>query len=349
MSGRKYIGEIVFNQNIDQYSKSKKDSLKREIYGKMTSNEYFIKNISVGGGQFLSHKNKTIKLKGNKAFVEFKETVSPFNDTYKKRNKDKSLFNWAQKNFKRSINFNKKLFLDGSLKAVKISVKKDNKTKKKTRKKQRQRGGMEGRGTKRPASPLSSDEDETDCRPKPITDDLLDEEQIGKNRGHIEQSEELDVYENKSDNDICKIKCDEETNCEIFSFDFTNNRFNIHENYKYDYVIKREEPTRIFYGPAIEGEGEVDAILCLMIEGDTAKEKYTDVIRRDNYRLLNHNCLADNLEVIAAGEVSIIGNQLTFNNVSGHYQGSLQSNTQTYIRNLVNDINHNYTCDFEDL
>ena len=39
------------------------------------------------------------------------------------------MFNWAQKNFKRSMNFNKKMFLDDSLKAVKISVKKDNKTK----------------------------------------------------------------------------------------------------------------------------------------------------------------------------------------------------------------------------
>ena len=131
MGGRKYIGEIVFNKNIDQYSKSKKDSLKREIYEKMTSNEYFIKNISVGGSHFLSHKNKTIKLKGNKSLVEFKETISPHNDTYKKRSKDKSMFNWAQKNFKRSMNFNKKMFLDDSLKAVKISVKKDNKTKKK--------------------------------------------------------------------------------------------------------------------------------------------------------------------------------------------------------------------------
>ena len=35
------------------------------------------------------------------------------------------MFNWAQKNFKRSMNFNKKMFLDDSLKAVKISVKKD--------------------------------------------------------------------------------------------------------------------------------------------------------------------------------------------------------------------------------
>ena len=130
MSGRKYIGEIVFNKNIDQYSKSKKDSLKREIYEKMTSNEYFTKNISVGGGQFLSHKNKTIKLKGNKAFVQFKETISPHNDTYKKQSKNKSLFNWAQKNFKRSMNFNKKMFLDDSLKAVKVQVKKDNKTRK---------------------------------------------------------------------------------------------------------------------------------------------------------------------------------------------------------------------------
>ena len=131
MSGRKYIGTIVFNQNIDQYSKSKKESLKNEIYGKMSSNEYFIKNIELGSGHFLSHKNKNIKLKGDKAFVEFKETVSPYNDTYKKRNKDKSMFNWAQKNFKRSMNFNKKMFLDNSLKAVKVQVKKDNKTRKK--------------------------------------------------------------------------------------------------------------------------------------------------------------------------------------------------------------------------
>ena len=135
MSGRKYIGEVVFNKSIDQYSKSKKDSLKREIYEKMVGNQYFIKNINVS--------NKTIKLKGNKAFVEFKETISPFNDTYKKRNKDKSMFNWSQKNFKRSMNFNKKMFLDDSLKAVKISVKKDNKTKKRTRKhKKNMNGGV---------------------------------------------------------------------------------------------------------------------------------------------------------------------------------------------------------------
>ena len=341
MSGRKYIGTIVFNKNIDQYSKSKKDLLKREIYEKMTSNEYFIKNINVS--------NKTIKLKGNKAFVEFKEIVSIFNDTYKKKNKDKSMFNWAQKNFKKSMNFNKKMFLDDSLKALKIQVKKDNKTKKKTRKKQRQRGGMEGRGTKRPASPASSEEDETNCRLRPITDDLLDGEQRKKNKEHIEKSKELEVYENKSDNDICKIECDEETNCEIFSFDFINNIFDISENYKYNYVIKRNEPTRIYYGPAVEGEDGVDAILCLMVDGDTAKEKYPDVIRHDIYRLLNHNCLADNLEVIAAGEVSIKGNQLTFNNESGHYGGSLNADTQTYISELVNSINSLYTCVFEEI
>lgn len=135
MSGRKYIGEVVFNKSIDQYSKSKKDSLKSEIYEKMVRNEYFIKNIELGSGHFLSHKNKTIKLKGNKAFVEFKETISIFNDTYKKRTKDKSMFNWAQKNFKKSMNFNKKMFLDDSLKALKVSVKKDNKTKKRNRNK----------------------------------------------------------------------------------------------------------------------------------------------------------------------------------------------------------------------
>jgi len=71
----------------------------------MTSNEYFIKNISVGGGQFLSYKNKNIKLKGNKAFVQFKETISPYYDTYKKQSKNKSMFNWAQKNFKKIYEF----------------------------------------------------------------------------------------------------------------------------------------------------------------------------------------------------------------------------------------------------
>ena len=132
MSGRKYIGEIIFDQNIDKLSRSKKDSLIKEIYDKMTSNEYFIKNISVGSGNLFSHKNKTIKLKGNKAFVSFGETISPYNDIWKKKSKDKSLFTWAQKNFKRSMNFNKKMFLDDSLKAVKVSVKKVNrKTKRK--------------------------------------------------------------------------------------------------------------------------------------------------------------------------------------------------------------------------
>ena len=138
MSGRKYIGEIIFDQNIDKLSRSKKDLLIKEIYDKMTSNEYFIKNISVGSGRFFSHKNKTIKIKANKAFVHFKETMSPYSDNYKKKSKynkkskDKSLFTWSQKNFKRSMNFNKKMFLDDSLKAVKVGVKKVNqKTKRK--------------------------------------------------------------------------------------------------------------------------------------------------------------------------------------------------------------------------
>ena len=66
MGGKNILSEVVFNQNIDQYSKSKKESLKSEkIYDKMVSNKYFIKNIELGGGHFLSHKNKTIKLKGD--------------------------------------------------------------------------------------------------------------------------------------------------------------------------------------------------------------------------------------------------------------------------------------------
>jgi len=124
MSGRKYIGTIIFDKNIDQLSKSKKDSLKREIYLKMTSNEFFIKNISAGSGNHFSHKNKNIKLKGDKAFVHFKETMSPYSDSYQKKSKDKSLFNWAQKNFKKSMNFDRKMFLDDSLKAIKVRVKK---------------------------------------------------------------------------------------------------------------------------------------------------------------------------------------------------------------------------------
>ena len=143
MSGRKYIGEIIFDQQIDKLSKSKKDSLKREIYNKMCGNEFFIKNISVGSGNLFSYKNKNIKLKGDKAFIHFKKTMIP----YKKKSKEKSLFNWAQKNFKRSMNFDKKLFLDGSLKAIRVCVKKDNKTKRITKKrtkkhKNSQNGGI---------------------------------------------------------------------------------------------------------------------------------------------------------------------------------------------------------------
>ena len=147
MSGRKYIGEIIFDQQIDKLSKSKKDSLKREIYNKICGNEFFIKNISVGSGNLFSYKNKNIKLKGDKAFIHFKKTMSPYSDKYKKKSKEKSLFNWAQKNFKRSMNFDKKLFLDGSLKAIRVCVKKDNKTKRITKKrtkkhKNSQNGGI---------------------------------------------------------------------------------------------------------------------------------------------------------------------------------------------------------------
>ena len=126
MSGGKYIGEIVFNQNIDKYSKSKKDSLKREIYDKMVGWCQDDPNLAPADRPRAWPRawQAPIKLKGDKAFVYF-------NDTYKNRNKDKSMYNLAQKNFKRSMNFNKKMFLDDSLKAVKVSVKKDNKTKKK--------------------------------------------------------------------------------------------------------------------------------------------------------------------------------------------------------------------------
>ena len=53
----------------------------------MVRNEYFIKNINVS--------NKTIKLKGHKAFVEFKEQLVLLMIIRTKQ--DKSMFNWAQK------------------------------------------------------------------------------------------------------------------------------------------------------------------------------------------------------------------------------------------------------------
>jgi hypothetical protein len=188
-----------------------------------------------------------------------------------------------------------------------------------------------------------------DARLRPITDDdLLIREKQALNATLIEESKELDKYNTIPNLDICKIECDDNYNCEIFSFDFINNIFDIKDTYEYDYVITEKEPTRIYYGPAIYGPDGVDPIKCLMIKDDTARENYTDVVSGD-YRLLNHNCLADNLKVIAAGEVQINRNQLTFNNVSGHYQASINDNTKHYINKLVLNINPDYTCNFEEL
>ena len=136
MIGRKYIGEIVFDQNIDQYSKSKRDSLKREIYQNMVGNEWFIKNIEIrspGKWSLMTGPKdiKFIKIKGSLASVVFYGR-SPLT---KSKSRSKAQLNWAARNFKRSMNFDKKMFLDDSLKAIKVSVKSDNKTKKKTKKK----------------------------------------------------------------------------------------------------------------------------------------------------------------------------------------------------------------------
>ena len=134
MSGIKYIGEIVFDQNIDQYSKSKRDSLKREIYNKMLGNEWFIKNIEIrspGKWSLMTgpKDKKFIKIKGSRVSVVF-YGLRPLT-----KSRSKAQLNWATRNFKRSMNFDKKMFLDDSLKAIKVSVKSDNKTKKKTKKK----------------------------------------------------------------------------------------------------------------------------------------------------------------------------------------------------------------------
>jgi hypothetical protein len=134
MSGRKYIGEIIFNQNIDQYSKSKRDSLKREIYNKMLGNELFIKNIEIrspGKWSLMTgpKDKKFIKIKGSRVSVVFYGR-SPLT-----KSRSKAQLNWATRNFKRSMNFHKKMFLDDSLKAIKVSVTVspvNNKTKRKT-------------------------------------------------------------------------------------------------------------------------------------------------------------------------------------------------------------------------
>jgi hypothetical protein len=380
MSGRKYIGTIVFNQNIDQYSKSKKESLKSEIYDKMVSNEYFIKNIELGGGHFLSHKNKTIKLKGDKAIVEFKETVSPFNDTYKKKNKDKSMFNWAQKNFKRSMNFNKKMFLDDSLKAVKVSVKtKSNsgpkktitkskarlKSKTKKSKRYKKSKNKKGGGEKRTYDEFAAgagdaggaaEEPETfdcdyNCGFKGSYEEAVSHESVCPLRPLEGESEEirtlasttipsLSKHDNKEE--ICDIKADErvEYNCSINSFSVIDRRFHIDDDKIHDYVITVDEPTRIYYGPDVTDDTAQARIKCFRTEND---EFNTDT----EYRTLNHNCLAKNGVVIAAGRVKKNGNNLTFDNISGHYQGDLTQEKQDYIKNLVSMIQSDYTCDFD--
>jgi len=127
-----FIGIITFNTNIDKLSKTKKDSLKKEIYNKIFNNEHFIKNISID--------KSNIKLKGNKAIVPFSEKLIPNSEKYQK--KTKMVYNWVFTNFRKSINRDKKLFLDESLKALKVELSKSKShgKKKKTRKRKKKGG-----------------------------------------------------------------------------------------------------------------------------------------------------------------------------------------------------------------
>ncbi len=130
--GIKYIGEIILDKDIDNLSGMMKEKLKTEIYKKMLCNEWFIKNIEIRSpgkwSLMTGPKDKNfIKINRERVSVVFYGR-SPLT---KSKSRSKAQLNWARRNFKRSMNFDKKMFLDDSLKAIKVSVKSDNKTKKK--------------------------------------------------------------------------------------------------------------------------------------------------------------------------------------------------------------------------
>ena len=121
----------------------------------------------------------------------------------------------------------------------------------------------------------------------------------------------------------------------------------VHDDDKtHDYVITVDEPTRIYYGPSV-----IEDINCFRTEddeADTVEGEGTPLKEDTAYRTLNHNCLAKNKVVIAAGRVKKNGNNLTFDNLSGHYKGDLTQDKQDYIRSLVSMIQPDYTCNFEE-
>tara|TARA_B110000495_G_C22759068_1_gene444494 strand:- start:173 stop:568 length:396 start_codon:yes stop_codon:yes gene_type:complete len=120
--GRKYIGEIILDKDIDNLSRTMKEKLEIEIYKKMWRNEWFIKNIEIrvpGAVQwsFTQYPNNAnfIKMKGSRVSVVFY-------DRNLTKNRGKVRLIWTRMNFKRSMNLDKKMFLGDSLKAVKVSV-----------------------------------------------------------------------------------------------------------------------------------------------------------------------------------------------------------------------------------
>jgi hypothetical protein len=124
--GRKYIGEIILDRDIDNLSGRMKEKLKTDIYKKMYGNEWFIKNIEIrepGHWSLLNGPNdgNFIKMKGSRVRVIFYG---------RSQLTGRGQLIWVRRNFKRSINFNKKMFLDDSLKAIKVSVIAVNKLKK---------------------------------------------------------------------------------------------------------------------------------------------------------------------------------------------------------------------------
>jgi len=121
--GRKYIGEIILDRDIDNLSRTMKEKLEIEIYKKMWRNEWFIKNIEIrvpGAGQwsFTRYPNNAnfIKMKGSRVSVVF------YDRNQLTKNRGKVQLIWARLNFKRSMNLDKKMFLGDSLKTIKVSV-----------------------------------------------------------------------------------------------------------------------------------------------------------------------------------------------------------------------------------
>jgi hypothetical protein len=315
--GRKYIGEIVFNQNIDQYSKSKRDSLKREIYKKMVGNEWFIKNIEIRSpgkwSLMTGPKDKNfIKMKGSRVSVVFYGR-SPLT---KSKSRSKAQLNWVARNFKRSMNLDKKMFLDDSLKAIKVSVTVspvNNKTKRKTKKKsKKQSGGV-----------------------KPIS---VERQQLYRDiDGPSFRSDDSPTFNGRN---FIKLRITDINNQGIMKQLFLRGDAKPGESWKndksYDYIIFSNDNSFIFLikkiTDGVHGHGSIPWTTVALEEKQYTEEK--NVRENGSY--------SEGDAVLYAGEISFLndGELKNWNNNSGHFEpDSLDGDTGA--RDILNEINMN--------